>query len=145
MTPRGLPLFAPVRRKVVINRAPPISERQLHLSVAGLLRKFADPDRWIWTHLPFGGKRPATTGALLKAMGTRPGWPDFIFIGPLGAIHFLELKIRNGELSEHQESFFAAMRVRNIECRVARSFNEAARILGQWGVIPAKIAEQIAA
>ena len=33
--------------------------------------------RWRYTHLPFGELRaPATTGRL-KAMGVKPGWPDF--------------------------------------------------------------------
>jgi hypothetical protein len=37
---------------------------------------------WQWTHLPFGEKRSAVTGARLKRMGTKRGWPDFILLSP---------------------------------------------------------------
>lgn len=123
-------------------RVPPLREQQIHIAVADLLRQFAD-ERWQWTHLPFGGKREVQTGALLKQMGVRPGWPDFIFVGPFGWLAFLELKSSTGTLDPHQVSFFQTMRARGIECRVARSIEDAAVALGQWGVIPIKIAEQV--
>src|SRR5262245_14012971 len=124
-------------------RMPPPLEVRTHIALADLLDKACDKRRWIWTHLPFGGKRTEATGALLKRMGVKPGWPDFIFISWTGHFHFLELKRgARGELNEHQQSFFAAMRARNIECRVARSFNEAVRILGQWGVLAPAIVKQ---
>jgi hypothetical protein len=69
-------------------------------------------------------------------MGVRPGWPDFIFINWTGAVYFLEMKSKTGDLSDHQDAFFAAMRSRGIECKCARSYDQAIRILAGWGVVP---------
>jgi hypothetical protein len=120
-------------------RAPPIAELTIHFMVVDVLR-WAKPERrgWTWTHLPFGEKRDPATAGKLERMGAKAGWPDFVFIGPPG-IFFLELKSKSGELSDHQDAFFAAMRARNIECRVARSYDEAVRILSGWGVVPASL------
>jgi hypothetical protein len=118
------------------DRKPPIAELSIHMAVADVLR-WAKPERrgWEWTHLPMGEKRDPETAGKLERMGVRPGWPDFIFIGATG-FYFLELKSKTGELSDHQQAFFAAMRARGIECRVARSYDEAIRILAGWGMVP---------
>jgi hypothetical protein len=118
------------------DRKAPIPERTIHIMVADTLRRFVKPDRWQWTHIPNGEYRPKQTAGLLERMGVRPGWPDFIFINWTGAVYFLEIKSRTGELSEHQQAFFAAMRARNIECKCARSYEQAIRILAGWGVVP---------
>jgi hypothetical protein len=115
-------------------RPMPVAELDTHLAVVDLLEKCRDP-RWEYSHFPAGEKRDMRTGAILKAMGLKPGWPDFIFVGPLGDLRFLEVKSTYGELSEAQQAFFARMRSRGIECRVARSIDEAIRILTGWGVV----------
>jgi hypothetical protein len=117
-------------------RAPPIAERTIHIMVADTLKRSCKPDRWQWTHLPMGEKRSKVTAGLLERMGVKPGWPDFIFVAWTGHIYFLEIKSAIGELSDHQQAFFAAMRARKIECKVARSYEEAIRILAGWGVVP---------
>src|ERR1039458_352352 len=67
----------------------------LHMSVAKLLRDYARSD-WQWTHVPSGEVRDARTAGKLKAMGIKPGWPDFVLVPPTGQLHCLELK-RVGE------------------------------------------------
>jgi hypothetical protein len=69
---------------------------------------------WKWTHLPFGehrehtvnpktGKRYSLTGQRLKRLGTKKGWPDYLFTGPQRAAFFLEMKRRKGgRLSDEQ-------------------------------------------
>lgn len=129
-------MLAPKRRRSSTPRILPAPlEFRIHCMVADSLRRWASKD-WEWTHLPFGEKRSAKTGARLKRMGVKPGWADFAFIGPKAALKFLELKRRNEDLTEAQAEFFAAMRARGIECEVARSHKEAIAILGRWGVVP---------
>jgi hypothetical protein len=115
----------------------PISEFALHCMVADTLDRFADKT-WIWTHFPAGEARSAITGARLKRMGLKPGWPDFQFINVEGRVFFLELK-GDAYLSEDQQKFFRAMRQRKVECRVARSYDDAIAILGKWGVVSVSV------
>jgi VRR-NUC domain len=121
------------------DRQPPVPERNIHIMVADTLKRFVKPHRWQWTHIPSGEYRTKQTAGLLERMGVRPGWPDFILINWTGAVYFLELKSEKGFLSEHQQAFFAAMRARGIECAVARSYDEAIKILAGWGVVNAAI------
>jgi hypothetical protein len=118
------------------DRLPPIPEKATHIALASLLRRpgIVSSRRWEWTHIPLGGKRDKVSAAQLKSMGTKPGWPDFVFLHWTGAIYFLELKSSTGYLEPDQQTFHSKMRVWNIPCRVARSFEEAIDILQRWGV-----------
>jgi trehalose utilization protein len=60
---------------------------------------------WIWWHTPNGEVRNKITAAKLKAMGVRPGIPDFVLLSPHNSIRFLELKRAGESLSEAQEEF----------------------------------------
>jgi hypothetical protein len=93
-------------KKVRVRKAPtPVqSELLLHISVANLLKRTANP-RWRWTHIGHGERREARTAAKLKAMGVQAGWPDFIFIAPDGMSYFLELKRKGGRPSLTQQNF----------------------------------------
>lgn len=115
-------------------------ERSIHIMVADDLARFCKRG-WIWTHIPLGEKRSPETARLLSRMGVRPGWPDFIFISPQGVLHFLELKSASGKLTPEQQDFFIAMAERGIEYQIARSYDEAIRILHQWGVVPVTVSE----
>jgi hypothetical protein len=54
-------------------------EYQLTCAVAEYLDR-ALPETARFTHIPNGEKRDARTGAKLKRMGVRKGWPDFVVI-----------------------------------------------------------------
>lgn len=125
-----------------MNRVPPAPEFNTHCALADVLNRWARKD-WLWTHFPAGEKRAPETARRLKRMGLKPGWPDFIFIGPKAELKLLELKRGSNPLTEEQLHFHAAMRARRIDCRVARSFEQAIEILGSWGVVPVTIAEKL--
>src|ERR1700704_2425574 len=91
-------------------------ELELHLTVAKLLRDWAKYD-WKWTHIAHGEARDKRTAAKLKAMGTQPGWPDFILVKPNGRLHCLELKRIGETLRTHQKYF----RVWCVNCGIPHS------------------------
>ena len=124
-------------------RAP--KERELHFSVARLIRTYGHPD-WRFNHPGGGELRDARTGAKLKRMGLAPGRPDFECLSPMtperpgGLFHGLELRIGRHELSESQESFAAWCASNRVPFAVARSFPEALEVLGSWGALRIEIA-----
>jgi hypothetical protein len=85
-------------------RVPAPKELTLHMPVAKLLREYLKPD-WIGTHIPSGEKRDIRTATKLKQMWTQPGWPDFLFLSPIGVAHCLELKRIGNDLTASQEDF----------------------------------------
>ncbi len=111
-----------------------MSERQLHLAVADLIRTLRVP-RLIAFHPSNEGIRSPRTGAYLKKMMMLPGVPDFVIVPPGGRCHFLELKFGKGKLSPAQEEF----KVAAISCpcphSVVRTIEEAATVLHTWGAI----------
>ena len=145
-----LPLFG--RRK----RRPGRGSREfnLHVMVADVLERWATPG-WQWTHLPFGEHRNAITGARLKRMGTKRGWPDFILLPPLKIVPnmlaperkiplyprpcFLELKRKGGKLTEEQSELMLWMIANCYEYEVCDNFNDAINVLRDWGAVRASV------
>lgn len=141
-----LPLFG--RRK----RRPGRGSREfnLHVMVADVLERLATKG-WQWTHLPFGEHRNPITGARLKRMGTKRGWPDFILLPPMEIVPnilaperrvslyprpcFLELKRKGGKLTEEQHELMLWMIANGYIYVVADNFNTALDILREWGAI----------
>jgi hypothetical protein len=82
-----------------MKRAQP--EFDLTCAIARYL-EHAVPHNVPWTHFPAGEKRTAKTGARLKAMGLKPGWPDFQFLFN-GQFIGIELKAGKGKQSESQK------------------------------------------
>src|ERR1700751_5265877 len=79
-------------------------EQTLHIQVVSTLKAFCRPD-WQWTHFPAGEKRSVITGARLKRMGLRKGWPDFQLVSPYGVFHGLEIKRRGQKPTDEQKLF----------------------------------------
>ncbi len=52
-------------------------ELDLHMAVVKALHDYGAPD-WQWSHFPAGEARDARTGAKLKRMGAKAGWPDLV-------------------------------------------------------------------
>jgi hypothetical protein len=123
--PRSAPLARP-------------KESRLHCSVADILRAHALPD-WRWTTFPAGERRSLITGARLKRMGLKRGWPDFQLVSPIGRFHGLELK-RLGEILTEDQEAFQLWAIRNsIPYSVADSIDQALAILDAWGCLRIKI------
>ena len=61
--------------------------------------------------------RTASYEGKLKRMGVKPGWPDFIFVGPRQRMFFLELKRRGCDhdavASDETDSFDLATNLQN--------------------------------
>jgi hypothetical protein len=136
-----LPLFGKRQRR---KRTAP--EFNLHVLIADIMRRWGTPG-WQCTHLPFGEHRNAITGARLKRMGTKRGWPDFILLAPrggtgsilnplfIGTAHFLELKRKGAQLSDEQAELGAWLMDNGYPYRVADTFDEALTILKAWGAV----------
>jgi hypothetical protein len=134
---RQLSLFASRRQRgVAVDYSP--SEFQLHCAVADTLKRWSAPN-WVFTHLPLGEERSALAGARLKRMGTMPGWPDIILIGPkdhpIQRPHFLELKRRGGRLTEPQSAFQLWCMLNGCPFAMAESYEAAIAILKDWGAL----------
>jgi hypothetical protein len=119
-----------------LRRAPKIRQKEfvLHLTVADLLRRAAHPD-WRWSHFPAGELRDPRVGAKLRAMGPARGWPDFLLFSPVGQLHALELKRVGDTLTDEQSEFAAWCDRAGVSHGVARTFDEAITLLGNWGAL----------
>lgn len=133
---RQLSLFKGRRQRGVALK-PPV-ERRTHIAVADALRVGCVAG-WLWSHFPAGEHRDEKTGALLKRMGLKKGWSDFLLISPEGIHHWLELKRGKSPLTDEQEAFRDAMAARDVPWAVARSFDEAVRQLTSWGALRLRV------
>ena len=113
---------------------PPPKEIVLHIQVADLLRKTANPE-WRWTHIANGEKRDIRTAIKLRRMGVVPGWPDFILWAPTGMAHGLELKRKGAKPSDEQDGFVVWAARWGTHFSVADDFEQAHRVLKLWGAI----------
>lgn len=134
MQPSQLPLFGKRRRTGRGSK-----EFNTHVMVADILQRWGTTG-WRWTHLPFGENRNPVTGARLKRMGTKRGWPDFILCSPYPAkAHFLELKRKGGVLSDEQLDLMQWFKANEYAYEVADNFKDAIDILKQWGAVRASV------
>ena len=86
------------------------------------------------------GRRTPRTGAFLKSLGMRPGAADLIIIMPGGKAHCLELKAKNGKLSQDQIVFSADCAIAGVPYKVADDIDDAIAILREWKAIRADMA-----
>lgn len=117
-----------------VSRPPPAPEFNTHCAVADVLRRWANPE-WRWTHIASGEYRSKATAARLQRMGVVAGYPDFMLIGPGGQVHFIELKRARAPLTTAQKDFAEWCARNRVPHAVARSFDEALRILKVWGAV----------
>src|SRR5258706_122665 len=130
----GMKFYSKPRRK----RIGP--EACLQITVIEHLRLLAKSGV-IYFSIPNEGKRSEAQGAYLKRMGMLPGAPDLCIIVPafdFNDIHFLELKSRDGKLSDDQIAFRDMCARRRIPYSVAYNIDEALRFLRECGAIPDK-------
>jgi len=94
-----------------------------------------------WTHFPAGEKRTVATGAKLKKMGLKPGWPDFIFLIPFNTRHSIkatfvgiEMKAGKGGQGATQKDVQAQIEAAGGYYYLARSIAEVGGLLIGHGV-----------
>lgn len=119
-------------------RIPVPRELSLHMPVAKLLDDHCLPD-WRHTHFPSGELRNLRTAGKLKAMGLKPGWPDFLLLSPRLVLHSLELKRPGGELSDDQEDFRDWVLAHGGEYEVAWTIDLVLAVFDRWGCLRVKI------
>jgi len=133
-----LPLFT--GQVITREQLPSPKELKLQFSVAKLLKDFCHPD-WRYTHFPAGELRDDKTGAKLKRMGLKAGWPDFQIVSPQGLFHALELKRVGESLNDNQEAFAAFCHKNGIPHAVVDTFKDAVETLNGWGCLRVKFTE----
>ena len=87
---------------------------------------------WIFTHIASGEKRDQVTAARLKRMGVTAGFPDLIFFGPHGEVCCVELKARNGRLSEAQAAVKRHIEAAGHGYLVSSDYREVIETLKAW-------------
>ena len=79
-------------------------------------------------HSPNGGKRNAREGARFKAMGTRAGFADLIFLFPANGYHglFIEMKTKQktSRQSKTQKEFQEIVEKQGYKYVICRAFDE---------------------
>ena len=132
---RQLNLFRGKRQRG--ERPPTAKELALHMALEQLLLHDCSPF-WRYTHIPSGELRDKRTAAKLKAMGVKPGWPDFMFVGPR-QMFFLELKRAGEKPSDEQD----AIGLHIISCGFGwlwtSSLEDAVATLKQLGIVRATV------
>jgi hypothetical protein len=98
-----------------------------HLRWRGVINTFV-------FHPANGGARTAVEGAILKSMGVVPGVPDLILIHA-GVVFGLELKSRDGRVSETQAECHRRLRNAGARVAVAAGIDAAVEQLTVWGLL----------
>ncbi len=85
-------------------------------------------------HSPNGGKRDGFTGAQMKALGTKPGFPDLILPVRSGKYPGLviEMKSATGKLTDEQSTWLDHLANEGWATAVARSADAARDILCEY-------------
>lgn len=113
-----------------------LKESDIQILVADWLRLYESARDFIFFSVPNEGLDRASPARLakLKRMGLRPGVADIVIIWH-GRAYFLELKTATGKQSEHQSAFQADCFYAGAEYGLAHSFEEAQKIVKEWGII----------
>jgi VRR-NUC domain. len=131
MDERQLHLFKGKRQRGVT--LPPPLEFKMHVALVALLRHALLPNWW-YTHIPAGEYRDKVTASRLKAMGLKPGCPDFMFIGP-NTLFFLELKRKGEKPSEAQREVAAMIKACGFLYHLSDTLDDAIFTLSQMSII----------
>lgn len=116
--------------KIVKKKYP---ERELTKQVATFMRLIFNPLQVRWYHIPNGENRNVATGALLKAMGTLAGVPDF-HLEWAGGHAYIELKAGKGKLNPNQKTFKQDCDVFGIPHAVCTSLEDVEVFITQLGL-----------
>ena len=115
-------------------------ESKLHVDVANTLRDHVLPD-WDWRFLNSKAK-DAREGAILKRMGVKPFWPDFILVSPHGSVRYLELKREGEAQSDGQHEFRIRNVRRGIPHVVAWNIDQVLAALDEWRCVRFELPER---
>lgn len=114
-----------------------LKESDIQILVADWLRLYESARDFIFLAISNEGTDRAHIARLMKLirMGMKPGAADILIIWQ-GRAYFLELKTAKGEQSADQLDFMENCDRLGIPYAVARSFEEAQKIIRNWSIIP---------
>ena len=112
---------------------PTPTEEAVHRAIVAHLSHRAAP-AVVWWHTPNGEARHAAIGGKLRALGTRRGMPDLMFMRA-GTFYALELKREGGKVSDAQRSMLAELQAAGAVVAVAYGLDDALWRLGEWGIL----------
>lgn len=140
--------ITPIQKRALNSREEE-EQQVLVIKWAGLKRYKGQPLSEFIHHSPNGGKREVKTdsrgnkycpeGAKLKAMGTRPGFPDLTLYIARGAFHglYIEMKAKGGSLTREQKDYQALLRGEGYKVVVCYSASEAIQVIEDYLALPA--------
>lgn len=128
--PPLLVLAAGGRPRLRRARIPVPKESKLHTDVVHLLNAHCLPD-WRWRHIN-SKAMDAREGVIMKYMGVKRGWFDFILISPKSLPHFLETKRFGEVLSDDQVEFQDWCIACNIPQAAAWTFDQVLAAFDSW-------------
>lgn len=111
-----------------------LNEYQITVAIAEELRLAQKHNLCTFTHNPMGEIRDSMTGAKLKRMGTRAGWPDFTIVTHEGT-WLMEVKIINGRLSKTQRICLEELSRYTNNIRVVFGLDQARKFLDGIGCL----------
>jgi hypothetical protein len=84
--------------------------------------------------IPNGGDRTASERVKLNSEGVLAGMPDLCVLEPLNGFHglFVEMKTKDGVVSGKQSKIGLQLNARNYLCLVARSAQDAIKIIEEY-------------
>jgi hypothetical protein len=109
-------------------------EHKLQVMVVDYLTLTAKKDIY-WFAIPNAGLRTLRMGARMKREGLRSGIADLAIMLPGGRMAWLEMKTKTGRQSVEQKNFQQICLALGHPYAIARSFEEAEKILKLWGVL----------
>ena len=112
---------------------PSPTEDQIQKAVAAWLRVIRPP--WMWLHIPNGGARSERTGALMKALGVRPGAPDLMIDAGHCGTFYVELKTQQGRQQPTQKDFQREVEALGSQYAICRSLRAVQGQLSTWGLL----------
>jgi hypothetical protein len=108
-------------------------EETIHRAIVSHLAHRAVPGT-VWWHTPNGEARHAATGGKLRALGTRRGMPDLMFL-KAGTLYALELKRDGGKVSDAQRSTLSELEAAGAVVAISYGLDDALWRLGEWGML----------
>ena len=110
------------------------NEHKLQVMVVDYLAAAARSDCY-WYAIPNAGHRSLRMGARMKREGLRAGLADLEIMLPGRPNAYLEMKTSTGRQSVEQKNFQAICLKLGHPYAVARTFDEATKILRLWGAL----------
>jgi hypothetical protein len=124
-----------MKKMNVPKKARKAPEAQLQRSVVKFLDIYERLGLLLYFHIPNGGSRNVIEAANLKLQGVRAGVPDLCVIPINGPVCFIELKSKEGSLTDKQKAWIKGLNYCGCPTRVCRSLDEVQQFLYETGVI----------